>query len=66
MLNTESFEQLFSEISEDLAEAINGGNNHNCHITHSSVAPTDFTHVLEDQAKGQSIVQGQSNQLAIY
>ncbi len=37
--NNEAFETLFSEIADDLAEAINGGNAHNCHLTHSSVSP---------------------------
>lgn len=47
MLNTENFEQLFSEISEDLAEAINGGNNHNCHI----VFTDEEVDVITPQAK---------------
>ncbi len=34
--NNENFEALFSEIADDLAEAINGGTAHNCHQTHRS------------------------------
>lgn len=31
----ETFDTLFSEIADDLAEAINGGSAHNCHQTHN-------------------------------